>query len=157
MILALGGCANVPAADAESPADLAVLADRADRLADQLDAGDGCAAEREAAELVALARDGVAAGDLHQETAAEVIDVVEEIASTVACEDDAEEGDPAEEGPDEEPGEGRGSGNGGNGNEGKGNEGKGNGEGPPGRSEEGPPGQRGSSDKGRGGGGRGNR
>lgn len=146
----------------EDIGDVAVLADRAERLADHLDAGEGCPAEREGQDLVARARDAVAAERLAPEVADEIVAVVTDVTDAVPCDDEgspeeAPEGeaeeppDEAEEPPEEaeEPPE-----------ESEAPEeaeeapteddrGPGNGEsGPPGRSEEGPPGQRGHPGRG---------
>lgn len=129
-------------------ADVAVLADRADRLAEHLDEGDGCLAEREGADLGTRARDAVAAENLSQEVADEIVAVVDEVTAQVPCEDqpvteeereaaeeEAEEASEEEE-KEEQPEESGGQGNGETG--------------PPGRSEQGPPGQRGNPGRGRG-------
>jgi hypothetical protein len=134
-------------------ADVAVLADRADRLAEHLDAEDGCLAEREGTDLVARALDAVAAESLSQEVADEIVAVVDEVTSAVPCEDDVvteEEREAAEEADDEGPEEAEEPPEEG-GNDSEEGPGQGNGEsGPPGRSEQGPPGQRGNSGRGRG-------
>jgi hypothetical protein len=68
-------------------AELAILADRADRLAEHLEVEDGCAAEREGAELVALARDAAAIGEIDRATADQVAEVVSEVTEAVPCDD----------------------------------------------------------------------
>lgn len=134
----LFGCGG---SQADSAADRAILADRAERLADHLDAGDGCLAEREGEELASRARDALAAERIDAQVAGEIVAVVAEVTAQVPCDEapaaetePTEESEPAEETPeedheddheDEEPGEVEEE------------------HVPPGRSEEGPPGRRG--------------
>ena len=130
----LFGCGG---SQADSAADHAILADRAERLADHLDAGEGCLAEREGEELASRARDALAAERIDPQVAGEIVAVVAEVTAQVPCDEapaaetePTEESEPAEETPeedaeDEEPGEVEEE------------------HVPPGRSEEGPPGRRG--------------
>lgn len=90
MLTGCGGGGTNNAAD-----ELAILADRAERLAEHLEVGDGCAAEREGEELTSRARDALAAERISPEVASELLTVVEEVTGAVPC------GDPQE--PDEAP------------------------------------------------------
>ncbi len=107
--LALAGLLLV-ACGAGSPADLAVLADRADRVAEHLEAGDSCAAEAEAERLRERSRDALAAGTVEEPTADEIETVLDELDGVLSCdepsEETADEGAPPDEAPDaEEPSE----------------------------------------------------
>lgn len=89
---------------ANAPDELAILADRAERLAEHLDDGDGCAAEREGDELTSRARDALAAERISPEVASELLTVVDEVTGAVPCGDPQQpEEEPAEEAPAEEP------------------------------------------------------
>lgn len=83
--------------------ELAILADRAERLAEHLDGGDGCAAESEGDELTSRARDALAAERISPEVASELLAVVDEVTAAVPCGDPQEADEaPAEERPDED-------------------------------------------------------
>ena len=89
-----GAGAEVDQATAE------VLADRADRLAVLIEAGEHCAASVEAEALHSRTRTGVDAGALPEELGAEVMAVVADLAADLHC----EEGDvPADGEPDDAP------------------------------------------------------
>ena len=151
----LTGCGGNPT---NAPDDLAILADRAERLAEHLADGDGCAAEREGNELTSRARDALAAERISTEVAGELLTVVDEVTGAVPCDDPQEaEESPVEEAPTEEPpdeeeleeqredAEGAAE----EARETAEDEGAGE-ETPPGRSGEGPPGQREGAGRGRG-------
>jgi serine/threonine protein kinase len=105
------------------PGAAAVLADRADRIADLLDADDGCTADSEVADLRARTEDERSAEALPDEVAAEVLAVLDDLDAAITCDadgldeaertpadgDDARDGSSGNGGPDDRGG-GRGQG-----------------------------------------------
>jgi hypothetical protein len=86
LALAVAACGSSPQLD---PTTAAVLADRADRLATLIEAGEHCAAMVEAEGLADRARAGVETGALPGSLGAEVESVALDLAADLDCEADA--------------------------------------------------------------------
>jgi hypothetical protein len=145
LVLAAGGCAApAPGPATLDPAAAAVLADRAERLADHLDADDGCAAREELASLLAVTHERRDDGEVPDDVVAELETVLTELDAAATCDPDERDPDPdrapdpdPDPDPDADPDPGRGDGGGGSDEA----EGRGRGGPPPGRGNGPPPGR----------------
>lgn len=86
LALLVAGCGGAPSSPAIDAAVADELAARADTLAGQLDADDGCGARETAAELVATTEGALADRTLTEPAAAEIIRTTRDAVAAVPCE-----------------------------------------------------------------------